>query len=47
LMAGLGLVVLVRTLTTGWTGLFPDWVGVLTRLRCAMAIALHQVVAVL
>ena len=46
LMAGLGLVVLVRTLTTGWTGLFSDWVGVLTRLRCAMAIALHQVVAV-
>jgi hypothetical protein len=47
LMTRLSLVVLVRTLTTGWTGLFPDWVGVLTRLRCAMAIPLHQVVTVL
>ena len=47
LMARLGLVGLVRTLMTGWTGLFSDWVGVLTGLRCAMAIALHQVVVVL
>ena len=46
LMARLSLVVLVRTLTTGWIGLFSDWVGVLTRLRCAMEIALHQVMAV-
>ena len=37
LVTGLGLVGLVRTLTTGWIGLFSDWVGVLTGRRCATA----------
>jgi hypothetical protein len=41
LMASLCLVGLVRTLMTGGIGLFSDWVGVLTGLRCATAISLY------
>jgi len=37
LVTRLRLVGLVRTLTTGWIGLFSDWIGVLTGRRCATA----------
>ena len=41
LVASLRLVGLVRTLMTGGIGLFSDWVGVLTGLRCATAISFY------